>query len=83
MIFLQALWARVWPYIAALAALGAAVIGIRQSGKAAGRTEAKTDQLEADASARKKAREVDNKLDALDDDAIRNRARDWLRDNVK
>jgi len=39
MIFLQALWSRIWPYIATVAAAFAAFFAIRQSGKAAGKEE--------------------------------------------
>lgn len=79
MIFLQALWSRVWPYVVAAGAILAGLFAVRQAGKAAGRTEAKIDQLEADASAREKAREAAAKIERLDDDAVRDRARQRMR----
>jgi hypothetical protein len=79
--FFGRLWARAWPYITAVGAAFAAVVAIRQSGKSAGRAEAKIDQLEADAKAREKAREMDDKYDSLDDDDIRRAAKRWVRGN--
>lgn len=69
MIFLQALWGRVWPYIAALAALGAAVIGIRQSGKAAGRQEVEQQQAADALDALRKSKDNYENVARMDDDA--------------
>ncbi len=80
MIWLQALWGRVWPYIAGLAGIIVGLFFVRQSGKTAGRQEARIDQLEADVSAREKAREAAAEIDRLDDDAVRDRARQRMRD---
>ena len=71
------------PYLQDVLALVVGWFAVRLSGKIAGRTEAKIDQLEANALAREKAREMDNKRAALDDDAIRRRAKQWLRDDGK
>lgn len=79
MIWLQALWGRVWPYIAGLAGIVVGLFLVRQSGKTAGRQEARIDQLEADASAREKAREAAAEIDRLDDDGVRDRAERWVR----
>ena len=81
MIILQTLWAKVWPYVALIAAAFAAFLGIRQSGKAAGRAEVEQEQQKAAADDRRKAREVDQKIDAMGDDAIRRHAEQWVRDN--
>ena len=80
---LSALWGRVWPYIAAIGAAFAAVLAIRQSGKAAGRTEAKINQLEANAKARGESREAAAQIDRLDDDAVRDRARERMRNATR
>ncbi len=80
MIWLQALWGRVWPYIAGAAGIIVGLFFVRQSGKTAGRQEARIDQLEADVSAREKAREAASEIDRLDDDAVRDRARQRMRD---
>lgn len=80
MIWLQALWARIWPYIAAIGAALAAVVAIRQSGKAAGKAEAHIDQLKADASARRERDEAAATIERLDDAAVRDRARERMRD---
>lgn len=79
MIWLQALWGRVWPYIAGLAGIVVGLFLVRQSGKTAGRQEARIDQLEADASAREKAREAAAEIDRLDDDGVRDWAERWVR----
>lgn len=79
MIWLQSLWARVWPYLAAVGAALTAVVAIRQSGKAAGKSEARIDQLEADQKAVGEAREERQKVDALGDDAARRDAARWVR----
>lgn len=71
------LWGRLWPYIVALAALAAAVIGIRQSGKAAGKQEACDEQIKSDNKGMNDAR---NEIDALDGAAVRDRARKRMRD---
>ena len=39
MIFLRALWGRIWPYIAAVGAVLAGLAAVRQGGKQAGREE--------------------------------------------
>lgn len=83
MIWLQALWSRIWPYIAAVGAAFAAVLAIRQSGKAAGRQEARIDQLEADRVAVEESREAAAEIERLDDAAVRDRARKRMRDAAR
>lgn len=83
MILLQALWAKVWPYFAAVGAALAAVLAIRQSGKAAGRAEAKMEQMEADLEAGRNRNEATAKVDGLGDDAVRDLARQRMRDSAR
>jgi hypothetical protein len=79
MIFLQSLWSRIWPYIAAIGAAFAAVLAIRQSGKAAGRQETRQEINEAEALARKEVRRVEDQIDSMGDDSVRDRAGKWVR----
>lgn len=80
MIWLQALWGRVWPYIAGLAGIIVGLFFVRQSGKTAGRQEARIDQLEADRAAVEESREAAAEIDRLDDDGVRDRARQRMHD---
>lgn len=80
---IEAIIGAVWPYVLGTLALVAGWFAARQSGKVAGRTAAKIDQLEADASAREKAREAAAKIDRLDDAAVRDLARQRMRDNAR
>ncbi len=84
MIFLQALWAKVWPYIIGAAGIIAGLFFVRQSGKAAGKTEAKIDQLEAERKASERARHVENETAAMADDAITDELiNDWVRQDKR
>lgn len=84
MIWLQALWGRIWPHIAAIGAALVAVVAIRQSGKAAGKQEARIDQLEANQKAVEQARNVENETAAMDDDAVARESIDkWVRDAAR
>lgn len=83
MIWLQALWGRVWPYIATVGAALAAVLAIRQSGKAAGRAEAERTKLEAQVRAGEKSREAAAEIESLDDAAVRDRARQRMRKSAR
>lgn len=81
---LSVLWARVWPYIAIVAAALAAVFGIRQSGKSAARTEAAAAINKHAAKARKEAQHVHNETARMDDDAIaRELKSDWVRNSAE
>ena len=80
---IQALWAKVWPYLAAIGAAFAAVLAIRQSGKAAGRQETRQEINEDQAKARKEARDVDAKIHAMDDDSIDAAMAKWVRGNKR
>lgn len=79
MIFLRALWAKAWPYLAVIVAAFAAFFGIRQSGKAAARAEDAVKLNETAAKARKEARDVAQKVAALDDDGVDSRLDEWVR----
>lgn len=81
MIWLSALWGRVWPYVAAVGAILAGLFAMRQSGKVAGRQEAQAKQNEETIKAMEAAREAHAEIDALDDDAVRDRARERMRHN--
>lgn len=79
MIFLQALWARIWPYIATVAAAFAAFFAIRQSGKAAGRQEARREVERATSEQRRQINEADSRISQMDDSDIRRELRRWVR----
>lgn len=76
---IEAITNQLWPYAVAIIAGLTAYFGIRQSGKATGRAEAEQEQQKAAAVAREKAREVDQEIDAMDDDSVRRRAKRWVR----
>ena len=80
---IEAIIYQLWPYVVAIISGLVAYLGIRQSGKSAGRAEAEREQQKAAAVAREKAREVDNEIDSLDDDTVRDRAKRWVRGSDK
>ncbi|NYT63946.1 hypothetical protein H0A66_16635 [Alcaligenaceae bacterium] len=77
---LTRIWGRVWPYIAALGALIVAVIGIRQSGKAAARTQDAAKINKTQAKAAKEHRDVENTVAQMDDDTVDSRLDEWVRE---
>lgn len=79
MIFLRALWGRIWPYIAAAGAVLAGLAAVRQSGKSSGRAEAEREQHAAASEQRRKINEADTKLVEMDDDDVRRRLSEWVR----
>ena len=80
MIMLAALWRRVWPYVAVVGAVLAGLFAVRQSGKAAGKQDIRQEINEADAKARERARNVEDKTAAMADDDITDElSRDWVR----
>ena len=81
MIILKALWLKLWPYLALIAAAFAAFFGIRQSGKAQGRREVEQEQERAASENRRKTNEADSKLAQMDDDDVRRRLSEFVRDN--
>lgn len=80
---IEAIIHQLWPYVVAIISGLVAYLGIRQSGKSAGRAEAEQEQQKAAADARERAREVDNKIDSLGDSAVRDRAKRWVRNDGK
>lgn len=80
---IEAIIYQLWPYVVAIISGLVAYLGIRQSGKSAGRAEAEQEQQKAAAVAREKAREVGNEIDSLDDDTVRARAKRWVRGSDK
>lgn len=83
MTILSQIWARIWPYIAAIGAAFVAVRAIRQSGKAAGRAEVEREQDKAIIEGMKNAREARDEIDAMDDSAVRDRARQRMRNRTR
>ena len=79
MIWLQALWSRIWPYIATVAAAFAAFFAIRQSGKAAGKEEARREVEQATSEQRRQINEADSRISQMDDSDIRRELRRWVR----
>jgi len=83
MIWLRALGARIWPYIATAAGIIAGLFFVRQSGKQAGRAEAERSKLEAQVRAGEKSREAAAEIESLDDAAVRDRARQRMRKSAR
>ena len=83
MIFFQTLWVKIWPYLAAVGAAFAAFFAIRQSGKAAGKAQAKMEQMEGDLKAGRNRNEATTQVDRMDDDAVRDLARKRMRDDAR
>lgn len=81
MIFLTALWARIWPYIAVVGGVLAGLFAVRQSGKSAARLEDAAKLNKQAAQAQQEAKNVDNKIDSMGDAAIRASASKWVRDD--
>lgn len=69
MIWLQALWSRIWPYIATVAAAFAAFFAIRQSGKAAAREEITQKQTAEALDAIRRSNANREEVARMDDDA--------------
>lgn len=83
MTMLAALWNRIWPYVAVVGAVLAGLFAVRQSGKTAGKQEAKAAQAEATIKGMGDAREARDEIDAMDDSAVRDRARQRMRNNTR
>ncbi len=79
MIWLRALWGRVWPYIATALAAFAAFFAIRQSGKAAGKEEVRREVEQATSEQRRQINEADSRISQMDDSDIRRELRRWVR----
>lgn len=82
MAIIAALWAKVWPYIAIVGVALAGLFAIRESGKAAGRADLENDMNKRADVARKDARNVADKVDAMGNDVIADKLKsDWVRHN--
>lgn len=79
MIWLQALWGRVWPYIVGVAGIIAGLFYVRQSGKSAARTEDAAKINKQAQAAHKEQRNVENEVAAMGDDAVDRRLDQWVR----
>lgn len=80
---LRALISRVWLYVAGAAGVFIGLLYARQTGKSAGRREAEAKQAKATLKGVKDAREARSEIDALDDAAVRDRARQRMRESTK
>lgn len=79
MIFLKALWGRIWPYIAGLVGIFAGLFYVRQSGKAAARVEDAARLNKQADKAQKEHRDVQNTVAAMDDAAVDRELDEWVR----
>jgi cell division protein FtsB len=77
---LSSLFGQVWPGLAIAGALIAAALGIRLSGKTAGREEARREVERQNQQARETRDVSVAEIDSMDDDAVRARARQRMRD---
>ncbi len=80
---MELLIAKIWPYAVGLLALIVGWLTAKQSGKSEARKEAELKQAKADMAAMEVARDAIEKIDRLDDDAVRERARKRMRDAVR
>lgn len=79
MILLTALWAKIWPYVAAVGAVLAGLFAVRESGKSAGKAEVEAKINQEQASARKESRNVEDTNAALSDADVDRRLDKWVR----
>jgi len=70
---------QIWPYLALIAAGIAAIVGIRQSSKSAGRQEIRQEINEAESAARKEARNVETETAGMADSDIDADLKRWVR----
>jgi len=78
---LAALWVRLQGWLLMAGAVLLVLVGAYAAGGRAARRSAEIDRVAADAKIRGKANEIDREVSALDDDAVRDRAHDWVRGN--
>lgn len=76
---LAAIWGRVQGWLMMAGAVLLVLVGAYAAGGRAARRSAELDRAAADAKIRRKADDVDREVSALDDDAVRDRAHDWVR----
>lgn len=76
---LAALWVRVQGWLAMTGSVLLVLLGAYAAGGRAAKRSAELDRAKSDAKIRRKADDVDREVSALDDDAVRHRAGDWVR----
>lgn len=79
---MAALLSQIWPYLLAAAGAVAAVLGFGASQRATGRKQEQAKRLQEAQEARRKADDVADKISALDDRAVIDAARGWVRDST-
>lgn len=77
---ITALLAQIWPYLLAAAGAVAAVLGFGASQRAAGRRAELNQRLLDAVKSRRKADDIVQKVDSMDDRAVVDAARKWVRD---
>ncbi|HEX7386233.1 MAG TPA: hypothetical protein VF285_03020 [Castellaniella sp.] len=77
---IAALLSQIWPYLLAAAGAVAAVLGFGASQRATGRKQAQADRLQEAQETRRKADAMAEKVAAMDDRAVVDAARKWVRD---
>ncbi|MGO3713581.1 hypothetical protein [Alcaligenes aquatilis] len=76
----KALWGKVAGWLGLLGGLILAALALLQVGRRQGRAQAEQKQTKADLSAVEVGRDAAETIERLDDDAVRNRARQRMRD---
>jgi hypothetical protein len=71
--------AQFWPYIAGAVAIALAYFGVKAKGASDERTKIDAQVNKQADAARKEAKNVDDKVDSMGDAAIRDTARQWVR----
>ena len=71
-----------WPYVLGLLALVAGWFTAKRTGRQEGRREAEQKQYQADMAAVEVGRNAAETIERLDDDAVRDRARQRMRDTA-
>lgn len=74
------LWERVAGWLGLLGGLALAALALLQVGRRQGREQAEQKQTKADMAAVEVSRDAAETIERLDDDAVRNRARQRMRD---
>ncbi|MCX5592009.1 hypothetical protein [Alcaligenes endophyticus] len=80
---IESILSAIWPYVIGALALIVGWFTAKQSGKSEARKEAELKQAKADIAAMEIARDAVERIDRLDDDAVRDRARKRMRDAGK
>lgn len=83
MAIIKAIFGRIWPYVAVVGVVLAGLFVVRQSGKSAGKKEAKAAQAETTIKGMGDARDARDEIDSMDDSAVRDRARERMRNRTR